>query len=386
MIGKADRRSRMWSGLAAGSVAFVLILGAGGARLAAQPAKAASGDSGTEAAALKGFAAIHPIDEHVHVYVDNAQFEAMVRDLNLRLLDINVITDKDPYQKTMEPQLRDAHTMMQRTQGRIAWCTTFDAYKLREPNFDRDAVQRLDQNFANGASAVKMWKNIGMEIKRADGKYVLPDDPVWKPLLSDIAAHHKTLVDHTAEPDDCWQPPNSANPDSRYYQSNPYWYAYKHPEVPSKATILAARDRMLAENPNLRVIGAHLGSMEGSLADIGQHFDRYPNYAVDTAARVVYLAMKPREQVRAFIIKYQDRIIYGTDVEYFPGNNETEIENEFRAHYALDWRYFATDQEINYRGHKTRGLALPHSVLVKLYRTNAEKWIPGAWGETVAEK
>jgi predicted TIM-barrel fold metal-dependent hydrolase len=386
MSGKSNKRSRLRSGLAAGSVAFVLIMGAGSARLAAQPAKVAPGDSGTEAAALKGFAAIHPIDEHAHIYVDNPQFEAMVRDLNLRLLDINLITDKDPYWKTREPQLHEVHTLMQHTQGRIAWCTTFDPYDFMQPNFDREAVQLLNENFANGASAVKMWKNVGMEIKRPDGKYVLPDDPVWKPILSDIATHHKTLVAHIAEPDDCWQPPNPANPDSRYYQSHPVWYAYKHPDVPSKSTILAARDRMLAENPNLRVIGAHLGSMEGSLSDIAVHLDRYPNFAIDTAARVVYLAMKPREQVRAFLIKYQDRIIYGTDGEYFPGNNESEIENHFRAQYALDWRYFATDQEITYRGHKTRGLALPQSVLVKLFRTNAEKWIPGAWGENVAER
>lgn len=385
MTGKAEKRSRMWSGLTAGSAVIVLILAAGGARCSAQPAKPA-GVGGTEAKALSGFAAIHPIDEHAHVYVDNPQFEAMLRGLNLRLLDINVVTDKDPYQKTMEPQLSAARTIMLHTQGRVAWCTTFDAYDFMQPNFDRNAIRMLNRNFADGASAVKMWKNIGMEIKRPDGKYVLPDDAVWKPILNDIAAHHKTLIAHIAEPDDCWEPPNPANPDSRYYQSHPWWYAYEHPDVPKKATILAARDRMLAENPDLRVIGAHLGSMEGSLSDIAEHLDRYPNFAVDTAARVVYLAMKPRAQVRAFIIKYQDRIIYGTDGEYFPGNNANQIENEFRAQYALDWRYFATDQEIAYRGHKTRGLALPHSVLVKLFRTNAEKWIPGAWQETVAER
>ena len=63
---------------------------------------------------------------------------------------------------------------------------------------------------------------------------------------------------------------------------------------------------MLANNPKLRVVGCHLGSMEADVGEIAQRFDRYPNFAVDTAARVVSLMMQPPEKVRTFLIKYQD--------------------------------------------------------------------------------
>jgi len=48
--------------------------------------------------------------------------------------------------------------------------------------------------------------------------------------------------------------------------------------------------------------------------------------------------------------------------------------------YALDWRYFATDDLFNYRGQKIEGLNLPRSVLRKLYHDNAVRWIPGIDG------
>jgi predicted TIM-barrel fold metal-dependent hydrolase len=61
---------------------------------------------------------------------------------------------------------------------------------------------------------------------------------------------------------------------------------YLHPERPSKESILAARDHMVQHHPKLRVVGAHLGSMEDDVNEIAKRFDAYPNVAVDTAARV----------------------------------------------------------------------------------------------------
>ena len=63
-------------------------------------------------------------------------------------------------------------------------------------------------------------------------------------------------------------------------------------DMPRKDTILAARDHLLQRHTNLKVVGAHLGSMEVDVDQIAQRFDRYPNFAVDTAARVEYLMMQ----------------------------------------------------------------------------------------------
>jgi predicted TIM-barrel fold metal-dependent hydrolase len=303
----------------------------------------------------------------------------MLQQLHLHVVDICVV-DRHSKRGLLATQVREASAVIHENHGHAWLCTTFDPYKVNDADFATQAVRQLNQNFADGAVAVKIWKNVGMEIQRPDGKYVMPDDPVFAPIYRDIAAHHKTLIAHLAEPDSCWLPPNPASPDYSYYNENPQWYMYRHPERPSKATILAARDHLLAEYPQLRVVGAHLGSMETDVDRIARRFDRYPNFAVDTAARVPYLMLQPRAKVRAFLIKYQDRILYGTDLELLPGENAPQKLKWWRESYARDWRYFATDAVIDYNGHKVRGLALPAPVLHKIFHDNAVRWIPGVMG------
>jgi predicted TIM-barrel fold metal-dependent hydrolase len=151
---------------------------------------------------------------------------------------------------------------------------------------------------------------------------------------------------------------------------------YRHPDHPSKAAILAARDHLLALNPHLHVVGAHLGSMETDVDQIALRFDKYPNFAVDTAARVPYLMRQPREKVRAFLIKYQDRVLYGTDLGFGP-EATAEVIGEWRETYARDWRFFATNDTFQVRGHPVHGIGLPRDVLVKIFHGNAVRWVPG---------
>jgi len=152
---------------------------------------------------------------------------------------------------------------------------------------------------------------------------------------------------------------------------------YRQPDHASKATILAARDQMLEENPKLRVVGAHLGSMETALDEIGRHFERHPNFAVDTAARVAYLMLQPPEKARSFLIKYQDRVLYGTDLEFSPKQDTQQAIKEWEDTYARDWKYFADAEASDYAGRKIPGLKLPAPVLRKLFHDNARRWIPG---------
>ena len=157
---------------------------------------------------------------------------------------------------------------------------------------------------------------------------------------------------------------------------------YTKPDHPSKQAILQARDHLLEQNPNLRVVGAHLGSMETSVDDIGRHLDRYPNFAVDTAARVIYFALQPRDKVRQFLINYQDRVLYGTDLGFYARQEADQSMAEWQKRYATDWKFFSTDAMVDYEGHKVRGLKLPEEVLRKLYHDSAVRWIPGITPDT----
>jgi hypothetical protein len=336
-----------------------------------------TGERSREELALKGFAALHPIDAHVHVFKTDPAFQAMLERLNLKLLNILVMDDTLSYRKQLQPQVDEALNLMRSSHGHIAFCTTFDPYKYDSPSFTEDAVKQIDQNFSEGAIAVKIWKNIGMEIKDPGGKYIMADDPKFEMIYQDIAHQGKTLLAHLAEPDVAWGPPDPADPSWSYYQENPQWYLGGKPGFPSKQTILAARDRVLEQNPKLRVVGVHLGSMERSLKDIAARLDKYPNFAIDTAARMEYLMLMPRDQVRSFLIKYQDRILYGTDLDVLATASIRDVLNDWQSTYVRDWEFLATDHAVNLNGKKVVGLDLPQPVLKKLFHDNAKRWIPG---------
>lgn len=319
------------------------------------------------------------IDAHAHVFNAAPTFGRMLGWENIRVLNICVVDKHDRGFEQAGPQIATALTIFRANRARTAWCSTFDPQDWELPEFATRVTGELSQAFHDGAVAVKIYKNIGMELKSRDGRYLMPDDPVFDPIFEFIAKQNRTVYAHIAEPDSAWEPLDPSSPDYSYYSQkvNQAWYMYLHPGRPSKQTILAARDRMLARHPNLRVIGCHLGSMEADVDEIAKRLDRYPNFAVDTAARVPYLMLEPPEKVRAFLIKYQSRVLYGTDLEFLPGDHAEKTMKQWEAEYARDWKFFATDEMVAYNGRQIRGLALPESVLRKIFRDNAMEWVPG---------
>ena len=342
---------------------------------------AAQGAGAGQDPALAAFAAVSPIDAHAHIYKNDPAFKALLDRLNLRILNICVVDDRDPYYRSLKSQRDDLLKVRSTTGGRAVLCTTFSPYDFESAGYADRTNRELGRDFDGGAVAVKIYKVMGMEMKSKAGKWVMADDPAFEPVYKYIAGRNRTVVAHLAEPDSCWQAPNPASPDYEYYNQHPEEYAYKHPDWPSKTAILAARDHLLAENPKLRVVGAHLGSMESDVDQMAQRFDRYPNFAVDTAARVPYFMLQPRDKVRAFLIKYQDRILYATDQVVMPTDNANEKIKEWTDTFARDWKFFATNQKVEYMGRSYQGIELPAPVLNKIFRLNALHWFPGIEGE-----
>lgn len=326
---------------------------------------------------LRAFTALQPVDTHTHVRVVDPAFNAMLGRLHIHILDILLVDDRNPEESNLQHERDVTFPFIRSSNGHASLCTSIDPFKINQPEFAADAIRGLNEDFEHGAIAVKIWKNIGMEIKDAKGNYVLPDDPALAPIYKDIAAHNKTLIAHIADPDSAWAPPNPASPDYSYYNENPEWYMYGKPNQASKERILAARDHILEQNPTLRLVGAHLGSMEANLPMLAQHFDRYPNFAVDLAARIPYFALQPRANMIAFILKYQDRLLYATDLELHANENVSTKIVRWEQTYARDWRFLATSDTVDYDGIKAQGLALPDSVLRKIYHDNAIRWFPG---------
>jgi predicted TIM-barrel fold metal-dependent hydrolase len=140
-----------------------------------------------------------------------------------------------------------------------------------------------------------------------------------------------------------------------------------------------AWERVLDRHPRLVVVNAHMldhFNSDEQLDYLGYVLETYPNLHVDLAARFQQFHQMDREKLRAFIIKYADRILYGTDIgsQPKPGQYENVAEQYYRTFQLLE-----TDQMIRggfFGETETKGLALPEDVLKKIYYRNAIRLYP----------
>ena len=154
---------------------------------------------------------------------------------------------------------------------------------------------------------------------------------------------------------------------------------YQHPEMPSHEDIVASTGRMLEKHPDLRFLGAHMGSLEYSVDELAKRLDKFPNMAVELAARmgqVFYQTVENREKVRKFFIKYQDRILYGTDLADNESITKEELEDNMESAWKRDWEYFVTDNEMesDLINSSFQGIKLPKDVVDKIFYENANTW------------
>ena len=310
-------------------------------------------------AAAQEAASFERIDTHVHL---NRLSRPMIEGLKTtrwKALSICVsrATGNDP--TDLDQQLRGTAEISKESGGSIAWAGSFDARRWADADFGAATIAALHQQFRDGAIAVKIWKNIGMSIRTESGKYLLPDNAAFHPIYGMLQKEGRTLIAHLAEPNGAWLPLDEHNPEKGFYSSHPEWLMYGRTDGPSKEDILKARDGIAARYPKLRIVGCHLGSNEEDLEVLSSRLDRLPNFAVDLAARIRYLAAGNREKARAFLIKYQDRITYGTDFTLGPGADEQRAWASLAARHDLDWQYFSSADAVTYNRSEVQGLGLP---------------------------
>lgn len=239
-------------------------------------------------------------------------------------------------------------------------------------------IHKLDSAFANGAVAVKVWKNIGMDLKDDNGKFVMIDHPQFDTILSHLERLKIPLIGHLGEPRECWLPLDSMVLHKSYYAAHPEYHMYLHPEFPSYEQQVQARDNMLQKHPQLVFIGAHLGSLEWSLEELAERLDKYPNMAVDLArmTNLFLHSKKDWQKTRDFFMKYQDRLLYATDVQVNETNDPSALKQRTHDSRLQYWSFFATDS-IMKDGTigEFRGLKLPKQVIEKIYLENAQNWL-----------
>ena len=333
------------------------------------------------------FAKVKKFDAHVHANLDDPAFLAVARRDGFELLSINVDYPDFP---ALADQARIAEKMHAIDPVRFHYATTFTMKGFGTPGWAERTDAALDAALAKGAVGVKVWKNIGMVERDPAGKRVFLDDPRFDPVMAHIQSKGVPLIAHQGEPKNCWLPLDqmTTENDRSYFKAHPEYYMYLHPEEPRYEALMAARDRFVERHPKLAFDGAHMASLEWSVDELARFFDRHPNAVVDIAARITQVQSQStadRAKVRAFFIKYQDRLMYGTDLTQSPPDPKARAQNppvtdDFGAEadrvWRSDWRYLATPlaQRVDAINADAAGLALPRTVIDKLYYANARRF------------
>lgn len=327
---------------------------------------------------MADFATVRKFDSHTHVnsLEGGGLLEQAGRD-GFEILSINV---DYPAFNPQEKQYQVALTLQQREPRRFHFAATFSIDGWDSPGWSERVAAHLKEAAGNGARAVKVWKNIGMSFRDRDGKLVMLDDPGFDPVWRQIEALGIPVIGHLGEPRNCWLPLDqmTTENDRGYFRDHPEYYMYLHPEMPSYEEEIAARDRFLQRAPaQLRFVGAHLGSLEWSVDSLARFLDTYPQAKVDLAARMTNVQAQSSEHhdaVRDFFIRYQDRILYATDLTQSANGPAAEVAQEAATRWRSDWKYLATDesQYVEDLRRDVRGLALPRAVIDKIYYANAQ--------------
>ncbi|HSO86119.1 MAG TPA: amidohydrolase family protein [Draconibacterium sp.] len=326
---------------------------------------------------MEDFTKIKKTDAHYHIYSsDNNSMEQAQKD-NFRLLAINTFSDN--CERVADVQKQSAE-LFKNYPSDFAYTTTFCLDGWDDSTWVENTTAWLDSCIADGAIAVKVWKNIGMEFRDKDSLLIMIDDPKFDPIFKHLAEKGIPLVGHLGEPKNCWLSFNemTTKNDSNYFAENPQYHMFLHPEFPSYEEQIAARDRMLDKNPELVFIGCHLASLEWSVDELAKWLDKYPNAAVDMAARMgqlFYQTRDNREKVRDFLIKYQDRILYGTDI-IDHGQEKEVFQKRMHETWLKDWEFLVTEHKMtsNLVDGEFSGLQLPKEVVDKIYAGNAKMW------------
>jgi uncharacterized protein len=234
------------------------------------------------------------------------------------------------------------------------------------PGFGARAAAQLESDIKAGAVGLKIFKDLGMFARKADGSRLRVDDSELSPIWETCARTNVPVLIHVAEPQEFFEPMDYTNERWLELALHP---DRRHQEGVRFEELMTERNNLIKRQPRTRFILAHFGWHGNDLGRAARLLDANPNVYFDVAAVLYEFGRQPRA-AHEFFVKYQDRILFGKDI-YQPDE------------YPYYWRVFETTDEYfdYYRDYhafwKLYGLGLPDPVLRKLYYQNALKVIPG---------
>ena len=269
-----------------------------------------------------------------------------------------------------KPLAEDMRLLKQARPGRfyvltiLPWQDEFD----KGGDFGARLAARLAEAREQGADGLKINKELGLRFRDKADKLVMPHDPRIGAVFAKCAELKIPCLYHIADPVAFFKPLSATNERYEEIAAHPTWHFYG-PQFPSFMEVMESQEKLLEQNPNTVFQSAHIASYAENLAWVGGLLDRCPNLNVDIGDRLAELGRQPYT-ARKFLIKYADRIVYGTDQPIRP------------AVHRLYFRFFETwDEYFPYSPTEpppqgrwmVYGVALPDDVIEKIYHKNAER-------------
>lgn len=250
----------------------------------------------------------------------------------------------------------------------ILWCG-FDYTGFGLPGWEQKAVAELVRCYRKGARGVGELGDKGegeLYSKPTPGNGVHIDDPSMGSLLRKCGELKMPVSIHIGEDRWMYEKPDSTN--DGMMNAGEWHVDMNRPGKLDHARLMTSLENAVRRNPQTTFIACHLANCCSDLNLLGGLLDRYPNLFADIAARYAEIAPVPR-YAAAFIEKYQDRLLYGTDM----GTDSGMYKVTFRILESADEHFYETEL-FNYHW-PLYGLMLPKGVLSKVYQLNAAKII-----------
>lgn len=250
--------------------------------------------------------------------------------------------------------------------GRFMVFSQLDWSRIDDPDFGSEMVDLLRDSVSRGARGLKLLKDFGLGVRDKNGKLLAIDDSRLDPVWEECGKLGIPVFIHTGDPEAFFRPIDASNERYEELIEHPDW-SFHGRDYPSLQALLEARNRVFGRHPHTAFVSLHMGWPE-NLDWVQSMLEQFPNVMVEFGAREAELGRQPR-RTSEFFLKYQDRVMFGTDNEVA----EDMYRNYFRWLETAD-EYFDYRDAPGQGRFKISGLALPDDVLEKIYHRNAE-WL-----------
>ncbi|SDB90519.1 Predicted metal-dependent hydrolase, TIM-barrel fold [Sanguibacter gelidistatuariae] len=254
--------------------------------------------------------------------------------------------------------------------GRFLTFCQVDWTLLAGPGGEEAIADQLRDGAARGARGLKVWKNLGLEVRDATGTLVLPDDPRVIRTLGLAGTLGMPVLIHVADPKAFFDPLDRCNERVDELFGCPDWSFADSARFPTFGRLLDAFATLLAATPGTQYVGAHVGCVAEDLDHVERLLRGAPNLVVDLGGRLAEIGRQPRRFAR-LIADLPDRFLFGTDA--FPLTAD-QVRRYVSFLETTDESFDYSAEEIPPQGRWTiSGSGLPRDLLERVYSGNARR-------------